>query len=33
VEFAERVRSADARETLAVFFEKRQRRFNASETA
>ena len=33
VEFSERVRSADAREALTAFFEKRSPRFNSSETA
>ena len=33
VEFSERVRSADAREALSAFFEKRSPRFNSSETA
>ena len=33
VEFSERVRSADAREALTAFFEKRPPRFNSGETA
>jgi enoyl-CoA hydratase/carnithine racemase len=33
VEFSERVRSADAREALTAFFEKRSPRFNSGETA
>ena len=33
VEFSERVRSADAREAVAAFLEKRPPRFNTSETA
>jgi enoyl-CoA hydratase/carnithine racemase len=33
VEFSERVRSADAREALTAFFEKRSPHFNRSETA
>ena len=33
VEFSERVRSAEAREALTAFFEKRPPRFNSSETA
>jgi enoyl-CoA hydratase/carnithine racemase len=32
VEFAQRVRSADAREAVTAFFDKRQPRFNSSET-
>lgn len=32
VEFSERVRSADAREALTAFFEKRPPRVNSSET-
>jgi enoyl-CoA hydratase/carnithine racemase len=33
VEFSERVRSADAREALTAFFEKRPLHFNTGETA
>jgi enoyl-CoA hydratase/carnithine racemase len=33
VEFSERVRSADAREALTAFFEKRAPRFNTGESA
>jgi enoyl-CoA hydratase/carnithine racemase len=33
VEFSERVRSADTREALTAFFEKRRPRFNTGETA
>ena len=33
MEFSERVRSADAREALTAFFEKRTPRFNSGETA
>ena len=33
VEFSERMRSADAREALAAFFEKRPPRFNTGKTA
>ena len=32
VEFSERVRSADAREAVTAFFEKRPPRFNSGET-